>query len=315
MLMPARRHHGPQGRANVLAWILVAASLLLPAIAHAQIDSTLRVLAVTAHADDNAAFAATIYKITHDLGGKVDLVVITDGAGGFKYSTLAESYYGLELTDPAVGRAYLPGIRKKEAMAGGSVVGIRNYFFLDQPDRDFTLNVDSIFRFVWDVPSVKTRLRQIMMNEKYDYILTLLPNSETHGGHKGATIMALEVASELPPSRRPVVLAETDSTKGKPASYHFTGLTGYPLTAVKMGGSRFHVDRSQKFGYHDALDYRIVVNWLIAEHKSQGTMQLLMNSGDVENFWFFDMNDPAAIPGAEALFERLGVVRFKKKSY
>jgi LmbE family N-acetylglucosaminyl deacetylase len=295
--------------------ILATAVLSLPVDARAQTDSTLRVLAVTAHADDNAAFAVTIYKITHDLGGKVDLVVITDGAGGFKYSTLAESYYGLELTEPATGREYLPGIRKKEAMAGGSIIGIRNYFFFDQPDRDFTLNVDSVFRFVWDVQSVKSRLRQIMMNEKYDYVLTLLPNKETHGGHKGAAIVALEVANELPAALRPVVLAETDSTKGQAAPYKFTGLGEYPLTAVKAGASRFHVDRSRKFGYRDLLDYRIVVNWLIAEHKSQGTMQLLMNSGDVENFWFFDMNDPSTVPRTEALFDRLKRVTFKARKY
>lgn len=55
---------------------------------------SLRVLIVTAHSDDHAAFAAAIYKITHDIGGKVDLVVITNGEGGFKYSTLGERYYG-----------------------------------------------------------------------------------------------------------------------------------------------------------------------------------------------------------------------------
>lgn len=300
---------------RAFATIFAVLSFFVSAPADAQSDSALKVLVVTAHPDDHAAFAGTIYKITHELKGKVDLVVITDGGGGFKYSTLAESYYGLELTDPAIGRQYIPGIRKKEAIAGGAIVGIRNYYFLDQPDRDYTLNVDSIFSFVWDLQSVKSRLRQILMNEKYDYILGLLPTAGTHGGHKGATIAALEVVNGLPASRRPIVLAGTDSTKGRPAGYNFTVLPGYPLTAVKSGGARFFFDKTQKFGYHDLLDYKIVVNWLIAEHKSQGTMQLLMNEGDVENFWFFDMNDPAGIPRTEALFERLKVVTFKKKTY
>lgn len=294
---------------------LALASCLSPACAGAQVDSSLRVLIVTAHPDDHAAFAATIYKITHDIGGKVDLVVITNGEGGFKYSALAERYYGLELTDPAVGRQYLPGIRKKEAIAGGNIVGIRNYFFLDQPDRDFTLNVDSIFRLVWDVASVKARLRQIMMNEKYDYIFGLLPTEGTHGGHKGATILALETVDDLPVSRRPVVMGESDSTKGEAPTFRFTGLKGYPLTAVKSGRPSFHFDRTRKFGYRDALDYKIIVNWLIAEHKSQGTMQLLMNSGDVENFWFFDANDSATIPRTRLLFDRLNVLNFKKRTY
>jgi hypothetical protein len=68
-------------------------SLLCPGAVTAQADSAPKVLVVTAHPDDHAEFAAVIYKITHDLGGVVDLVVITNGEGGFKYSTLAESYY------------------------------------------------------------------------------------------------------------------------------------------------------------------------------------------------------------------------------
>lgn len=299
----------------VLASLVGVASLLPNSHAGAQTDSTLKVLVVTAHPDDHAAFAGAIYKITHDIRGKVDLVVITNGEGGFKYSTLAESYYGLELTDPVVGRQYLPGIRKKEAIAGGNIIGIRNYFFLDQQDHDFTLNADSVLRFAWDVQSVKSRLRQILVSDHYDYVFCLLPTEGTHGGHKAATIMALEAVNEIPLARRPVVLAESDSTKGEAAAFRFAGLAGYPLTTVKQAASTFHFDKTQKFGYRDALDYKIVVNWLIAEHKSQGTMQLLMNSGDVENFWFFDMNDPAAIPRSRALFDQLKVLRFKKKTY
>ena len=298
-----------------IALTLALLSALAPAPVSAQGDSALKVLVVTAHPDDHAAFAGTIYKITHDLHGKVDLVVITGGEGGYKYSTLAESYYGLELSDPAMGRQYLSGIRKKEAIAGGAIVGIRNYFFFDQPDRDYTLNVDSIFRFVWDVPQVKSRLHQIMAHEKYDYVLCLLPTDGTHGAHKGATILALQSAMELPLSARPIVLGGSDSTKGKPASFRFTGLKGYPLTSVRGGGATFHFDKTRKFGYHDVLDYKIVVNWLIAEHKSQGTMQLLMNEGDVENFWFFDANDPAALPRTAALFDALAKLRYKKRTY
>ena len=50
--------------------------------------------------------------------GSVDLALITNGEGGYKYSTLAEDIYGLELTDEEVGRKYLPDIRKKELEAG-----------------------------------------------------------------------------------------------------------------------------------------------------------------------------------------------------
>jgi hypothetical protein len=200
-------------------------------------------------------------------------------------------------------------------MAGGAILGIRNYFFLDQPDKDFTLSADTVLRYQWDVPLVKTRLKQIMTTEKYDYIFCLLPIADTHGGHKAATIMALESVKDLPPAQRPIVLGESDSAKNQPATFRFTELPGYPVTTVKSGASSFHFDKTQKFGYHDALDYKIVVNWMIAEHKSQGTMQLYMNAGDYENFWLFDANDPSAATRAAKLFEQLEVLHYKKKTY
>ncbi len=311
-------HPHPAGRRSGRALYAVAfalAAMSAGGTALAQADPAPKVLVVTAHADDHAEFAAVIYKITHDLGGKVDLVVITNGEGGFKYSTLGGEYYGLDLTDPSIGREYLPGIRKKEAMAGGAIIGIRNYFFFDQPDHDYTLSADSVLQHAWDTTVVKSRLTRIMNSGGYDYVFCLLPTDGTHGGHKAATIVALEAALEIPRSRRPVVLAGSDSIKGRPSSNKFTELQGYPVTAVKSGASSFHFDKTQKFGYRDVLDYKIVVNWMIAEHKSQGTMQLLMNFGDFENYWFFDVNDPAAIPRTQALFERLKVLHYKKREY
>jgi N-acetylglucosamine malate deacetylase 2 len=47
------------------------------------------------------------------------------------------------------------------------------------------------------------------------------------------------------------------------------------------------------------------VNWLIAEHKSQGAMQLGMNEGDKEVFWFFAVNNPARADAVGALFKKL----------
>lgn len=285
--------------------ILMVAVFVSAGSLSAQQDSTTHVLVVTAHADDHAAFAATLYQIAHAGIGTVDLVVITNGEAGYKYSTLAEAYYGLRLTDPAVGRQYLPGIRKAEAMAGGRILGIRNYFFLDEPDKAYTVSADTVLRFHWNQPSVKLRLRQIVMSGNYDFVLCLLPTDGTHGAHKAATIAALETVRDLPPGvKHPVILGENDSTAGKPMS-RFSGLSGYPATAVKAGGARLFFDRTTKFGYNKALDYKIVVNWMIAEHKSQGTMQLLMNAGDIESFWFFDINDPTGFAAARDLFDRL----------
>ncbi len=94
-----------------------------------------RVLIVVAHPDDEACFAATVYEITHNLGGVVDQLVITNGEGGYRYSLLAEPVYGVALTDEAVGRAALPEIRKRELLEAGKILGIANHFFLDRARR------------------------------------------------------------------------------------------------------------------------------------------------------------------------------------
>src|SRR5690554_5063429 len=101
-----------------------------------------KILLVTAHPDDDALFSATVFKTTKLLGGTVDLALMTNGEGGYTYSTLGNYVYGLELDQEEVGRKYLPGIRKKELMAGGDVVGIRNYFFFDQKDFYYTHDVE-----------------------------------------------------------------------------------------------------------------------------------------------------------------------------
>lgn len=284
-------------------------------LADAIADSVPRVLIVAAHPDDDAAFAATVYKITHDLGGRVDYALITNGEAGYKYSTLAESIYGLELTDERVGREHLPTIRKRELMNGGAIIGVRDYFFLEQVDNQYTLDVDSVFAHVWDVAGTRARLREIMAKGAYHYVFCLLPTPETHGHHKGATILALEAAQLIPAANRPVVLAVRTRDSSETAAPAFRGLPNHPLTALSADAPRFEFDRTQKFGFRDRLDYRIIVNWLIAEHKSQGTMQLGVNQGHVEQFWFFDANDRARVPATRALFERLARPMFRTKSY
>lgn len=299
----------------LLAFSIPSWAQLRGVAANVPIDSSLRVLIVIAHPDDDAAFAATVYKITHDLGGEVDLALITNGEGGYKYSTLAESIYGVELTDERIGREKLPTIRKRELMNGGAIVGIRNYFFLEQKDNAYTLDVDSVFRHVWDVEGVRARLREITERGGYHYIFCLTPTPETHGHHKGATILALEASQLLPAARRPVVLAAATTRTLDTSTTTFRGLPGYPLTAISDDAPIFSFDRTQKFGFRNALDYKIIVNWLIAEHKSQGTMQLLMNSGDIETFTVFDVNDRSKIAVTRALFERLARPMFTTKQY
>ncbi len=273
--------------------------------AAAQPEAPVRALIVTAHPDDEAMFAATIYRITHALGGAVDLALVTDGSGGYRYATLAEPIYHLRLTDEAVARKALPAIRKRELMEGGSIIGIRNYFFLDEYDERYTLNVDSVLTYLWDTDAVQKRLGKILAKGSYDFVITHLPIPQTHGHHKGATIMALEAVSKMNPAERPVVLGSFISSKADTSALAFTELPGYPLTRIRTDVPPFTFDRTTPFGARGRLNYKIVVNWLIAAHKSQGTMQLLMNRGDFENFWIFDLDVPDAVARTRALFEQL----------
>jgi LmbE family N-acetylglucosaminyl deacetylase len=263
-----------------------------------------RVLTVIAHPDDDAMFAGAVYKITHTLGGVVDLALVTDGSGGFRYSQLAEPIHGRRLSDETVARQYLPAIRQRELMAGGALTGIRRYFFLDQYDHAYTENVDTVLTHVWDTAVVRDRLSEIM-RRGYDFVFVHLPIGRFHGHHKAATILALEAAQRLPANERPVVLGAMVGQKGDSSLASYRGLAGYPITSVSGAAAPFVFDRTERLSPDGQLDYRIIVNWLIAEHKSQGTMQLLVNRGEVERYWFFAANDPARRDVARALFARL----------
>ena len=290
--------------------LLFLTTLSLPSLAR----TSPNVLIITAHPDDESGMAATVWKITHALKGNVDLALITNGEGGYKYSSLANIIYGHELTDEDTGRALLPAIRKKELMAGGEIIGLRNYFFLDQQDHKYTLNVDSTFSYVWDTAFVAKRLARIMEQGEYDYVFCLLPTPGTHGHHKGATIMALEAVSRMEGKNRPVVLGVSTSTEGDSVEV-FKGLPGYPRTTISTGLPSFEFDRRSPFGYKNQLNYKIIVNWLIAEHKSQGTMQLGVNGGDFEEFWWFDLNDRKRFEETEELFRKLAESFFEELEY
>lgn len=289
-------------------FLLLSAMFIAQQI-YAQSNDSTRVLIVTAHPDDESGFAATVYKITHEIGGAVDLAVITNGEAGYKYSLPAESYYNLKLTDEATGRKNLPTIRKKELMAAGAIIGIGKYFFFDQQDNHYTLDVDTVFNEIWDVTGIKRRLNSILESGNYDYIFCLLPTPGTHGHHKGATILALQTVTEMKKGKRPIVLAGSSSSKNDSAETSFKVLDKFPLTAISNGTPSFMLDRNSSFGFKNALNYKIIVNWEIAEHKSQGAMQTYMGKGDYENFWYFDINDKSMVEKTSLLFKRLSESR------
>ncbi len=113
------------------------------------LDYEPKILLVTAHPDDDAIFSATVFKTTRLLNGEVDLAIVTNGEGGYRYSTLGNYLYGQELDKEETGRKYLPGIRKREVMAGGEIMGLRNYYFFDQVDDKSSLDAPPCGTPVW----------------------------------------------------------------------------------------------------------------------------------------------------------------------
>ncbi len=265
-----------------------------------ELDYQPKILLVTAHPDDDALFSVTVWKTTKLLGGIVDLALMTNGEGGYKYSTLGNYVYGKELDQEETGRDYLPGIRKKELMAGGDVVGIRNYFFFDQQDFYYTQDVEETLE-KWDTPPILERLTSIIEKEKYDFVFMMLPFNGNHGHHNVATIMALQAIESMDPDNRPIALPSWNKREGQ-EGLDFEMLEGYPITKV-LPNVIFEFDRNQKFGFDDRLDYNIITNWVIAEHKSQGTMQLLMQGGRVEQYWYAEINGTDGLDKTRQFFE------------
>ena len=263
----------------------------------------IKVLVVVAHPDDETSMAATIYKITHEQSGIVDQAIITNGEAGFKYSLLAQDYYKIKLTNEKTGRENLPNIRKKEVQNAGKIIGIRNFYFFDQKDAHYGLDEREPLDTTWNVALVKSKLKEAMMLNKYDFVFCVLPENETHAHHKAATILALETVTEL--ETKPIILAVTTSKKTDTQQSNYSQLGNRNNTKISNGFPAFKIDRTTNFGFKDKLNYKIIVNWEIAEHKSQGTMQTYMNDGDYENFWFFDVNLPQSLPKTKQFFDVL----------
>lgn len=287
-------------RAIVISFALSAFAIAQPATSS---SAPPRALIVVAHPDDESCFAATVYEITHNLGGTVDQLVITNGEGGYRYSLLAEAYYGIPLTDEAVGRAALPEIRKRELLDAGRILGIANHFFLDQRDARFTLDVDEVLNEHWSPGVVLPEVQRRLAAGNYDYVFTLFPSAQTHGGHKAAALTAINAVQQLS-TRKPVVLGCQGARTGAETQPSWQGFQSpkHPFTVLPQ---IFATDRNVKFGFRDALDYQIIVNWMIAAHKSQGMFQAGQYRPDKEEFVVLETGAPEETARADALFKAL----------
>jgi N-acetylglucosamine malate deacetylase 2 len=279
--------------------LAVLGSLLVAIFTSAQPPG--KTLLVVAHPDDEYYFAATIYRVAVQLGGRVDELIITDGAGGFHYSTLAEPYYKKPLTIEAIGRKELPAIRRKETINAGRVLGIRKHFFLNQKDEHFTTDEEEGSKDGWDSGRITNTIAMLVQREHYKYVFALLPRSTTHGHHQAATALAAGGIAELPTNLRPVLLGfDTDPAEFVPPIQIEKTEEWDPRYAYAF-------DRTSAFGFENALTYQIVVNWMIAEHKSQGLLQTMTNKDPKEYVWVDLASGPDAQTAATALFQVLRV--------
>jgi LmbE family N-acetylglucosaminyl deacetylase len=283
--------------------------------ANAQINNNSpRVLVVMAHPDDESVFSVTLYKIAKEHHGIIDLFVITDGEAGYKYATLAESYYGAALTDEKIGRSQLPRIRKRELKNAGHILGVAHYYFLDQRDSHYGLNEHDPLDTSWAVKAVNKRLNQLLVDNHYDLVFCLLPEPSTHGAHKAASLLALNAVANLPANKRPLILG-ADLCDKSDHTIKFSQYKDYEITQTVTDTALFSIDRTACFSYKNRVNYKVIANWELAEHKSQGVTQMGMNDGDIEKFWYFKLNGTVGIAKCDSLFKLLRSVPYTQKVY
>jgi LmbE family N-acetylglucosaminyl deacetylase len=270
----------------------------------ATLSSHPKLLIVVAHPDDEYMFAATTYRLARELHWVADQVVITDGESGYRYASLAEAIYGKKLDGESEGHANLPAIRKEELLRAARILGIRKHYFLDQKDLGFATSAANASAENWDQPKIVKFLSNLLVRERYDVVFTLLPTSETHGHHREATILALQAVAALRENTRPLVFG---AEAGPPhaGTQRFAGLPSIPLTATVADQPAILFDRNTSFGYHNALNYQIVVNWVIAEHKSQGLFQTDTDKDEFERLWLFRLSGKDATSRADDLRREL----------
>jgi LmbE family N-acetylglucosaminyl deacetylase len=265
-----------------------------------------KVLVVTAHPDDETGFSVTMFKITHELKGTVDMAVMTDGGGGFADSQLGAMYYGLPLTDSVTARTHLPMLRKQEILNAGKIMGVRNIYFMEQPDDWYTTDITPyISGKNWDIGYVERRMDRLLAERGYDFIITMLPHAGQHGHHKTSVLMALRALQRYKGPNKPIIIAGSSmSANSKPSD--FTMLDGYPETKLKPNSPKFTLNRAFRFKENDKVSYKIVADWVISEYKSQGAIQENgIHRTDMEIYHYYDMNDASGIEKVQKLFDDL----------
>jgi N-acetylglucosamine malate deacetylase 2 len=274
------------GVSSCSPWCPNSGEFSLTDLANTSLGATpsIKVLLVVAHPDDESECVGTLYRITHELGGIVDQVVVTDGGGGQNFSAPALNYYGLPYKHDV--QKELPRLRRKELLRAGQIIGVRQHYFLDQKDNGYTRDPGEGLRS-WNLPRVRRELRRLLQCEQYDILLTLLPTGVTHGHHKTVALLALEAVSELPLAMRPALLGVGAGSSRNILPSEFDELPGFPGAFTASARPVWSFDRRTPLAANAALDYSIIVHWVIAEHKSQGMFQMEYGRHTHEHFWQF----------------------------
>ena len=289
--------------------------------AYPQIDEErVKVLIVVAHPDDELVAAGLTYLHGASRGGIIDVVTITDGQGGFKYSSLAEAWTGVELTREEVGRRELPALRVREQARGLELLGARRLIWFDQPDHRYSqdrMEVLADDAGVWNLGRIASALDALIADEGYEFIVTLSPTATTHGHHQAAALLAIGAAARVPLGARPVVLAcqveraEDDGVGAPPAV-----LEDALLARLEPGVPPFTVDRARGWGHRGRVTLKAIASVAVAQHLSQGTMLGFIGRGDLEEYWIFAVSPPGAEERCRAFFGDLNEgPRFPERSY
>lgn len=271
-----------------------------------------KILVITAHPDDETTFSVSLFKITKELKGTVDMAVMTDGGGGFADAQLGAMYLNIPITDSLVARTHLPMIRKQEILNAAKIMGIRNIYFMEQPDDFYSTNIEPyISGKNWDIPAIEKRLDVLLKERNYDFVFTLLPEQGQHGHHKTAVLMGLRAVQRFRGTSKPIIIAASTKISGN-KDPEFTMLAGFPETSINTTAPHFRLNRAYRFAENDKLSYKIVADWVIAEYKSQGAIQEnAIHKADEEVYYYYQINDSGGIEKVKKLFEDLSKSGFQ----
>lgn len=225
-----------------------------------------RTLLVVAHPDDEYYCAAAIFRLARERGHSVDQVIVTDGAGGYKFAHLAGTIYGME-----IGEENLPAIRRREAERAARLLGMERQWFFEEPDPGFTLEAEEALA-CWNVPRIEARLAAIFAEGAYDQAIVLLPRASEHGHHQAIAMIVERVMEAMDPAERPSLWGVEPGLRGEEPE---------PFAALRQRA----FSREEATAADARVPYRVLVNWVIAEHKSQGLFQLETGRHDTERFY------------------------------